>query len=234
MHGRPFLLNRSFQCVVDPCPMAGVQGTEMTSAALNRPPRGLSWRGRPTPDGLTPASKPTIAKNASHRAQPCCSRRTRGRARPRRRSVRDGAESSIWSQTGAPAALALDRDRPSKQRDRWWRSERPGAERDRVRGFARVFVGEREVEVVAQRCSGPGRGHGGMVESKVLSGLMTTCGRSSGCRLRSCASLMGPPERQWRGTTSLGCQRRRWDDRLGGGVGSSAPVSVTVGLWRCR
>ena len=50
----------------------------------------------------------------------------------------------------------------------------------------------------------------------------------------SCASSMGPPERQWHGTTSSGCHRRRRDDRGVGGVGSSASLVVTPGFWRCR
>jgi Domain of unknown function (DUF5710) len=52
----------------------------------------------------------------------------------------------------------------------------------------------------------------------------------------SLARVMGPPFRQWHGTTCRGLQRRRRDDRRGGGCGSrrwSAGWAM-VGFWRWR
>jgi hypothetical protein len=59
---------------------------------------------------------------------------------------------------------------------------------------------------------------------------------SSNWSVVSCASSVGPPERQWHGTISSGYQRRRRDDRGVGVEGSSAPSAalVTVGFWRWR
>ena len=50
----------------------------------------------------------------------------------------------------------------------------------------------------------------------------------------SAASWMGPPERQWHGTTSSGCHRRRCDDRGVDAGGSSGSLSLMPGFCRCR